>query len=83
MRRAIQNMSSNETGYIDVTTLGKAGEAAARILTKPRLVAVDGRLDYRHWVANDGANGSAGSVIGNVEFLAKPRAAAGAAPVAA
>ena len=76
MRLAIENMGRNETGYVDVSTFGKAGEAAARVLSKGWLVAVDGRLDYRHWVADDGANRSAIGVIGNVEFLAAPRAAA-------
>ena len=77
MRLAIENMGRNETGYVDVSTFGKAGEAAARVLSKGWLVAVDGRLDYRHWVADDGANRSAISVVGNVEFLAAPRATAG------
>ena len=75
IRLAIENMGRNDTGYIDVSTFGKAGEAAARVLAKGWLVAVDGRLDYRHWVADDGANRSAINVIGNVEFLAAPRSA--------
>ncbi len=82
-RLAIENMGRNETGYVDVSTFGKAGEAAARVLTTGWLVAVDGRLDYRHWVADDGANRSAIGVIGNVEFLDAPRAAAGSAEQAA
>jgi single-strand DNA-binding protein len=76
IRLAIENMGRNETGYVDVSTFGKAGEAAARVLSKGWLVAVDGRLDYRQWVADDGANRSAIGVVGNVEFLAAPRAAA-------
>ena len=59
LRLAVENMGRNETGYVDVSTFGKAGEAAARVLSKGWLVAVDGRLDYRHWVADDGANRSA------------------------
>ena len=83
MRLAIENMGRNETGYIDVATFGKAGEAAARVLAKGWLVAVDGRLDYRHWVADDGANRSAIGVIGTVEFLAAPRPATHATEPAA
>ena len=83
LRLAIENMGRNETGYIDVATFGKAGEAAARVLSKGWLVAVEGRLDYRHWVADDGANRSAIGVIGNVEFLAAPRAATSAPEPAA
>ena len=74
MRLAIENTGRNETGYVDVSTFGNPGEAAARVLSKGWLVAVDGRLDYRHWVADDGANRSAIAVIGNVEFLTAPRA---------
>jgi single-strand DNA-binding protein len=83
MRLAIENMGRNETGYIDVSTFGKPGEAAARLLSKGWLVAVDGRLDYRQWVADDGANRSAIGVVGNVEFLAAPRTAATAVEQAA
>jgi single-stranded DNA-binding protein len=35
-----------ETGSIDVSTFGAAGEAAARTLSKGWIVAVDGRLEY-------------------------------------
>ncbi len=74
IRLAVDSMGrGGETGYVDVSTFGKPGEAAGRVLSKGWLVAVDGRLDYRHWVADDGANRSAISVIGNVEFLAAPR----------
>ena len=82
-RLAIENMGRNETGYVDVSTFGKAREAADRGVSKGWLVAVDSRLDYRHWVADDGANRSAIGVIGNVEFLAAPPAAADAEPAAA
>ena len=75
MRLAIENMGRNETGYVDVAAFGKPGEAAARVLTKGWLVAVSGRLDYHQWVADDGSNRSALSVVGNVEFLAAPRSA--------
>jgi single-strand DNA-binding protein len=75
MRLAVENMArGSETGYVDVSAFGKPGEAAARVLSKGWLVAVDGRLDFRRWVADDGQNRSALSVIGNVEFLAAPRA---------
>jgi single-stranded DNA-binding protein len=84
LRLAVDSMGrGGETGYVDVSTFGKPGEAAGRVLSKGWLVAVDGRLDYRHWVADDGANRSAISVIGNVEFLAAPRAATPTAEQAA
>jgi single-strand DNA-binding protein len=74
MRLAVDGMApGRETGYIDVATYGKPGEAAARTLTKGWLVAVDGRPEYRTWQADDGQNRHAYQVIGNVEFLAAPR----------
>jgi len=83
LRLAVENMGRNETGYVHVSTFGKAGEAAARVISKGWLVAVDGRLDYGHWVADDGTNRSAIGVIGNVEFLAAPRNAETAGQAAA
>ncbi len=62
-----------ETGYIDVATYGKPGEAAARVLTKGWLVAFDGRLEQRSWQTDDGQTRYAYQAIGNVEFLAAPR----------
>jgi single-strand DNA-binding protein len=72
MRLAIENMGRNETGYVDVSTFGKAGEAAARVLTKGWLVAVDGRLQHDTWMKDDEKR-STYSVVGQVEFLAAPK----------
>lgn len=63
----------DEVGYIDVTSFGAGGEAAARVLTKGWLVAVDGRLQYHDWETQDGAKRRGWEVIGNVEFLAAPK----------
>ena len=77
MRLAVDGMApSRDTGYIDVSTFGKPGEAAASVLSKGWLVAVDGRLEYRTWDDN-GSTRHAYQVIGNVEFLAAPRSAGG------
>jgi single-strand DNA-binding protein len=73
LRLAVENMGRNQTGYVDVATFGKPGEAAARVLAKGWLVAVDGRLDYRQCVTDDGQRRSTISIVGNVEFLAAPR----------
>ena len=58
-----------ETGYINVSTFGKPGEAAAEILSTGWLVAVDGRLEYHEW-EQDGKTRHDYEVIGSVEFLA-------------
>ncbi len=61
-----------QTGYINVSTFGKPGEAAAKILSTGWLVAVDGRLEYHEW-EQDGKTRHDYEVIGSVEFLAAPR----------
>jgi len=73
LRLAVDGMApGRDTGYIDVAAFGSPGEAAARVLSKGWLVAVDGRLEYRTW-DDDGTTRHAYRVIGNVEFLAAPR----------
>jgi single-strand DNA-binding protein len=74
LRLAVDDMArGRETGYINVSTFGKPGEAAAEILSTGWLVAVDGRLEYHQWVDDDGKNRHDYEVIGQVEFLAAPR----------
>ena len=76
LRLAVDDMArGRETGYINVSTFGKPGEAAAEILSTGWLVAVDGRLEYHEW-EQDGKTRHDYEVIGSVEFLAAPRNAA-------
>ena len=50
LRLAVDEMvGRGETGYIDVASYGASGEAAAKVLTKGYLIAVDGRMRYRTW----------------------------------
>jgi single-strand DNA-binding protein len=73
LRLAVDDMArGRETGYINVSTFGKPGEAAARVLSTGWLVAVDGRLEYHEW-EQDGKTRHDYEVIGSVEFLAAPR----------
>ena len=75
LRLAVDDMArGRETGYINVSTFGKPGEAAAKVLSTGWLVAVDGRLEYHEW-EQDGKTRHDYEVIGSVEFLAAPRAA--------
>ena len=74
LRLAVERMGrGQEVGYINVAVFGKGGEAAARVLTRGWLVAVDGRLEYAKWETDDGTKRHDYTVIGNVEFLAAPR----------
>ncbi|MGA2453657.1 MAG: single-stranded DNA-binding protein [Solirubrobacteraceae bacterium] len=65
--------SNDKVGYIDVTCFGAGGAAAARVLTKGWLVAVDGRLQYNDWEPREGEKRRDWEVIGHVEFLAAPK----------
>lgn len=75
LRLAVDGMApGRETGFINVSTFGAPGEAAARTLTKGWLVAVDGRLEQQSWETKEGQKRSSYAVVGSVEFLAAPRA---------
>jgi len=45
----------DKPNYFSVTVWGAQGENCARYLTKGRPVAIDGRLDWREWTAQDGS----------------------------
>jgi len=76
LRLAVDGMGRgrDEVGYVNVSAFGNAGDAAARILTKGWLVAVDGRLQYGEWETDDGTKRHDYEIVGTVEFLAAPRA---------
>ena len=60
----------DKPNYFDVTVWGAQGENCANYLSKGRPVAVDGRLDWREWEAQDGAKRQAVEIIANsVRFL--------------
>jgi single-strand DNA-binding protein len=60
----------DKPNYFDVTVWGAQGENCATYLSKGRPVAVDGRLDWREWEAQDGSKRQAVEIIANsVQFL--------------
>jgi single-strand DNA-binding protein len=55
--------------YFDVSVFGAQAESCNRYLTKGRMVAIDGRLDWREW-EQDGAKRQAVQIIAeSVQFL--------------
>jgi single-strand DNA-binding protein len=65
LRLAVDGMApGRETGYVDVAAFGKSGEAAAKVLSKGWLVAVDGRLEYRTWKTDDDQTRHAHRIVG-------------------
>jgi single-strand DNA-binding protein len=67
----------NETGqwvdkpnYFDVTVFGAQGDNCAQYLAKGRPVAIEGRLNWREWEAQDGSKRQAVDIIADaVQFL--------------
>jgi single-strand DNA-binding protein len=56
--------------YFSITVWGNQGESCAQYLSKGRPVAVDGRLDWREWDAQDGTKRQAVEIIADsVQFL--------------
>lgn len=71
-----------ETDFIDIVTFRRTAEFVQQYLTKGRLVAVDGRLQIRQWVGQDGNRRYNTEVIAdNVQGLDRARdGQPGAAP---
>ena len=44
-----------EPNYFDIKVFGAQGESCARFLSKGRAVAIDGRLSWSQWEAQDGS----------------------------
>ena len=61
---------TDKPNYFDVTVWGNQGESCAQYLAKGRPVAIDGRLDWREWDAQDGTKRQAVEIIADsVKFL--------------
>jgi single-strand DNA-binding protein len=73
----------DKPNYFDVTVWGAQGENAARYLSKGRPVAVDGRLEWREWEAQDGTKRQAIDIIADsVQFLgSRDDASGGGGPI--
>lgn len=61
---------ADKPNYFNVKVWGAQGENAARFLSKGRPVAIDGRLDWREWDAQDGTKRQSIDIIADsVQFL--------------
>lgn len=74
-----QETGEKETDFFDVVAWRRTAEFVTQYLTKGRLVAVEGRMQMRSWVAQDGSRRTAYEVSAdNVQGLDRPRDAEGA-----
>src|SRR5207247_7614821 len=77
LRLAVNTRRKDETGqwvdkpnYFDITVWGQQGENCAQYLAKGRPVAIDGRLEWREWEAQDGSKRQAVEIVADsVQFL--------------
>src|SRR5207247_7393747 len=61
---------TEKPNYFNVTVWGNQGESCAQYLSRGRPVAVDGRLEWREWEAQDGSKRQAVEIIADsVQFL--------------
>lgn len=60
----------DKPNYFDITVWGAQGENCARYLAKGRQLAVDGRLEWREWEAQDGQKRQSVEIIAEtVQFV--------------
>ncbi len=77
LRVAVNSRRKDESGqwadkpnYFTVSVFGNQAESCAQFLARGRAVAVDGRLDWREWEAQDGSKRQAVEIIADtVQFL--------------
>jgi single-strand DNA-binding protein len=61
---------SDKPNYFDITVFGNQAESCNQYLAKGRPVAIDGRLDWQEWEAQDGTKRSKVEIIAeSVQFL--------------
>ena len=69
---------TEKPNYFDITVWGNQGENCAQYLSKGRPVAIDGRLEWREWEAQDGTKRQATDIIADsVQFLGSREDASG------
>jgi single-strand DNA-binding protein len=77
LRIAVNSRRKDESGnwtdkpnYFSVSVFGNQAESCAQYLSKGRPVAVDGRLDWREWQAQDGGTRESVEIVAeSVQFL--------------
>ena len=71
---ARQSGQEKQADFIDIVAWRQSAEFASNYLGKGRLVAIDGRLQIRQYVANDGTNRRVSEVVvDQLKSLERPR----------
>jgi single-strand DNA-binding protein len=77
LRVAVNSRRKDESGqwvdkpnYFSISVFGNQAESCAQYLSKGRPVAIDGRLEWREWQAQDGGKRESVEVVADsVQFL--------------
>ena len=77
LRIAVNSRRRDESGqwadkpnYFSVSVFGNQAESCSQYLSKGRPVAIDGRLEWREWQAQDGAKSESVEIVAeSVQFL--------------
>jgi single-strand DNA-binding protein len=77
LRIAVNSRRRDESGqwidkpnYFSISVFGNQAESCSQYLSKGRPVAVDGRLDWREWQAQDGSKRESVEIVAeSVQFL--------------
>ena len=77
LRIAVNSRRRDESGqwvdkpnFFRISVFGNQAESCAQYLSKGRPVAIDGRLDWRQWEAQDGSKREAVEIVAeSVQFL--------------
>ena len=88
LRIAVNTRRKDESGqwtdkpnYFSVSVFGNQAESCSQYLSKGRPVAIDGRLDWHEWQAQDGAKREAVEIVAeSVQFLGSRGDTGGDAP---
>ena len=68
------NFNKEHTHFFNVSAWERTADYVAKYLTKGRLIAVDGRLNYRKYTTQDGQERSVVEVVADrVQSLERPR----------
>jgi single-strand DNA-binding protein len=77
LRIAVNSRRRDDSGqwidkpnYFSISVFGNQAESSAQYLSKGRPVAIDGRLDWREWQAQDGSKRESVEIVAeSVQFL--------------
>lgn len=82
VNRVPNSQGEREADFIPIVAWRQSAEFAANYLTKGRLVAVEGRLQVRSWVAPDGTRRKSAEVVAdNLKSLDRPKEQSDVPPV--